>query len=247
MTGQTIGEGADRILSAPGTATGSDPAVTSGLDAAPAVRDLPEATVARLAQYLRVLVAGDRTAVISSADLARSAGVNPALLRKDLSFLGSRGTRGVGYSTGSLADAIRTTLGTHLCTPVALVGIGHLGRALAGYRGFAERGLQLSALFDADPAVIGTRIGDLPVHAVADVAAVCRSAQITIGVIATPEGTAQEVADLLVAAGVRSILNFAPEAVSAPGDVEIRRVDLASELQILAFHQTRRGAPAVSG
>ncbi|MTD14505.1 redox-sensing transcriptional repressor Rex [Nakamurella sp. YIM 132087] len=212
-------------------------------------RDLPEATVGRLAGYLRALTAPGTAAsgVISSSTLAELAGVNAALLRKDLSFLGSHGTRGVGYDIAGLADEIRRALGTHLASPVALVGIGHLGRALARYAGFGGRGLEIAALFDASPEVIGTRVGDLEVHDIADVVPVCRDRAITIGVVATPEGTAQQVTDALVRAGVRSVLNFAPEVVVVPPEVQLRRVDLALELQILAFHETRRSSGAVGG
>lgn len=208
-------------------------------------RDIPEATVARLAVYLRVLSGlGDRDAAlgttISSDRLAVSAGVNSATLRKDLSLLGSYGIRGVGYDVATLTERISRTLGAHRAHRVALVGLGNLGQALAGYAGFGGRGFVISALFDADPSRIGARIGDLRIEDIRDAPRLCRTRGITIGVIAVPAAAAQGVADVLVGAGVRSILNFAPGILVVPGDVEMRHVDLALELQILAFHEARR-------
>jgi redox-sensing transcriptional repressor len=208
-------------------------------------RTIPEATVARLAVYLRVLSGlgdrkGHRQSTISSEELARSAGVNSAKLRKDLSFLGSYGIRGVGYEVGTLTEEISRTLGAHRAHRVALVGLGNLGQALAGYPGFAGRGFVISALFDADPGRVGREVAGLPIHHIRDAVRLCRSGGVTIGVIATPASAAQEVADTLVAAGIRSILNFAPGVLAVPEDVQIRHVDLALELQILAFHESRR-------
>jgi redox-sensing transcriptional repressor len=208
-------------------------------------RTIPEATVARLAVYLRVLSGlgdrkGDRQSTISSEELARSAGVNSAKLRKDLSFLGSYGIRGVGYEVGTLTEEISRTLGAHRAHRVALVGLGNLGQALAGYPGFAGRGFVISALFDVDPARVGSEVAGLQIQHIRDAVDRCRSSGVTIGVIATPASAAQEVAETLVTAGVRSILNFAPGVLTVPDDVEIRHVDLALELQILAFHESRR-------
>lgn len=211
----------------------------------PALRAIPEAAVARLAGYLRVLAgSGDdpcADSTISSDELAAMAGVNPAKLRKDLSYIGSHGTRGVGYQVGTLVDALERTLGAHEVHPVALVGVGHLGSALAGYAGFAGRGFPIRVLLDNDPAKVGTTVAGMAVTDIADTAAACRAARITIGVIATPERAAQRAADLLVDAGVCSILHFAPGRLSLPDHVELRRVDMALELQMLAFHESRRG------
>lgn len=212
------------------------------------VRDIPGATVARLALYLRGLTAltdgGRVSTTISSEELAQASGVNSATLRKDLSFLGSHGIRGVGYDVGTLTEEITRTLGAHQAHRVALVGLGHLGLALAGYAGFAGRGFLLSALFDSDPQRIGQLVGSgsaaLPVSDIADAVAVCGDRDITIGMIAVPADAAQSVADILVAAGIRSILTFAPEMLTVPPDVEVRHVDLALELQMLAFHEARR-------
>ncbi len=210
-------------------------------------RDIPEATVARLAGYLRVLTTWSVPGTICSEDLARAAGVNPAKLRRDLSYLGSHGTRGVGYDVTVLIDEMTRALGAQHSHRVALVGLGNLGQALAGYSGFRGRGFALTALFDADPAKIGRTVAGLTVEDVTEVVSLCVERGVTIGVIATPREAAQQVADVLVAAGVRSILNFAPAVLDVPAGVEVRRVDLGLELQMLAFHEARRDTSTVSG
>ena len=211
-------------------------------------RHIPEATVARLPVYLRSLleVAATGTATVSSETLAEMAGVNAAKVRKDLSYLGSFGTRGVGYDVQYLLFQMSAELGLNQERPVLIVGVGPLGRALANYRGFGERGFPVGALIDADPAKVGERIGDLVVRGMDDLDDVVRTTGVAIGVIATPAHAAQEVADALVAAGVRAILNFAPAMVSVPDDVSLRKVDLAVELQILSFYQQRSNLPAAT-
>jgi redox-sensing transcriptional repressor len=206
--------------------------------------DLPEATVARLPEYLRALhnIADDDQDTVSSEGLAAAAGVNSAKLRKDLSHLGSYGTRGVGYDVQLLIEQIEQVLGLHESRAVALVGIGNLGHALAGYAGFATRGFHIAALFDADPHRVGERVGSMTVRDIAEVEAVVDAERISIGVIATPAHAAQRVADRLVAAGVTSILNFAPCVLVVPDGVDVRKVDLAIELQILSFHEHRKSA-----
>jgi redox-sensing transcriptional repressor len=205
-------------------------------------RSIPEATVARLALYLRVLtvLAEQGTVTVSSEELAAVAGVNSAKLRKDLSYLGSYGTRGVGYDVALLVERISRGLGLTQHRAVALVGIGNLGHALAGYAGFGSRGFRVAALFDADPSRVGRRIAGLVVRHVDDLDQVVRSEDVSIGVIATPAQAAQEVCDRLVAAGVTSILNFAPAVLAVPPNVDVRKVDLAVELQILSFHEQRK-------
>ena len=206
--------------------------------------DLPEATVARLPEYLRALhhlaEAGHET--ISSEALAAVTGVNSAKLRKDLSHLGSYGTRGVGYDVTLLIRQIEGVLGLTQRRAVALVGVGNLGHALAGYGGFANRGFRIVALFDADPRRVGELVGDLAVRHIGELAAVVAEESISIAVIATPVPAAQDVADLLVAAGVTSILNFAPCVLTVPDGVDVRKVDLAIELQILSFHERRKAS-----
>jgi len=203
---------------------------------------VPEATVGRLPLYHRVLVdlADSGVATVSSDELATTAGVSPAKLRKDLSFLGSYGTRGVGYEVSVLIDQIGAELGISSEWPVVIVGIGHLGHALANYGGFASRGFRLVALFDDAPQLVGTAVAGLTVRPFADLPSVAGTEGVLIGVVATPAPAAQQVADALVAAGINSILNFAPVVLAVPPMVDVRRVDLASELQILAFHQQRR-------
>ncbi|MGH2748237.1 MAG: redox-sensing transcriptional repressor Rex [Actinomycetota bacterium] len=212
-------------------------------------RPIPEATVARLPIYLRALldIAESRGALtVSSEELARLAGVNAAKVRKDLSYLGSYGTRGVGYDVEYLLYQITRELGLTQDWPTALVGIGNLGRALASYKGFSERGFRIAALFDVDDAVVGAEVGGLIVRHLDELKEVVLDEAICIGIIATPPLAAQEVAERLVDAGVKSILNFAPAVVNAPPDVTIRKVDLSIELQILSFYQQRTQAIATA-
>lgn len=221
------------------------PAGASGrAGAVPALPDLPEATVARLPEYLRALhhlaEAGHET--VSSEGLAGAAGVNSAKLRKDLSHLGSYGTRGVGYDIALLVEQIEFVLGLTQRRSVALVGVGNLGHALAGYAGFGSRGFRIAALFDADPARVGEEINGLTVRHIDELPRCAADEAIAIGVIATPAIAAQSVADQLVAAGVTSILNFAPCVLSVPDGVDVRKVDLAIELQILSFHEHRKAS-----
>ncbi len=205
---------------------------------------IPEATVARLAVYLRVLggLADGGRGTVSSGELASAAGVNPAGLRKDLSHLGPCGTRGVGYEVATLRDRIAAVLGMESAHACVLVGIGNLGAALAGYGGFGSRGFEFVGLFDASPARVGQVIGGLPVRPVAELEQVVTGTGATIGVIATPAEVAQRVADRLARSGVRSILNFAPVTLAAPAGVDVRQVDLSVELQVLAFLDKQRGA-----
>ena len=214
--------------------------------AVPSRRRIPEATVARLPLYYRALleVADNDVGTVSSERLAELAGVNAAKVRKDLSYLGSYGTRGVGYDVEYLLHEISRELGLTRDWPVAIVGIGNLGRALANYRGFGARGFRVTALVDADAEKVGRRIGDLVVEDLDDLARLVEERAIAIGIIATPAPAAQEVADRLVDAGVRSILNFAPAVITVPSHVSLRKVDLATELQILSFYQRRLTAIA---
>lgn len=208
-----------------------------------AARAVPEATVGRLAVYLRALASLREHGVstVSSEELAVAAGVNSAMLRKDLSHLGSYGTRGVGYDVESLTSHIARTLGLTDEHAVAVVGVGNLGRALAGYAGFGARGIRVAALFDADPRQVGEQVGELTVLSVDDLECIVAKLTINIAVITTPAGPAQGICDRLVAAGVTSILNFAPCVLNVPPHVDVRKVDLAAELQILSFHEHRKG------
>ncbi|MGH9077560.1 MAG: redox-sensing transcriptional repressor Rex [Acidimicrobiales bacterium] len=209
----------------------------------PAGLSVPAATVARLPLYLRALVEAqaEHTATLSSELLAERTGVSAAQVRKDLSHLGSFGTRGVGYDVAFLIRQMSGQLGLDQDRRVAIVGVGNLGQALARYHGFPARGFRITAAFDADPAKVGLSIGETQVRPVADLVQVVRDQQVAIGIITTPPRVAQEIADHLVAAGVSSILNFAPTVIRAPAHVFVRKVDLAVELQILSFYEQRSG------
>lgn len=202
------------------------------------------ATVARLPVYLRSLVdlAAGGSATASSERLAELSAVNPATLRRDLASLGITGTRGVGYDVKYVLYEIGRELGLTQDWPVVIAGIGNLGRALAAYPGFAERGFPVRALVDADPRVVGERVAGLEVRSLEELAALVDRLGITVAVLTVPAAEAQAVADRLVASGLSSILTFAPIVLSVPDGVVVRRVDLATELQILSFYQQRQSA-----
>jgi redox-sensing transcriptional repressor len=205
---------------------------------------IPEATVARLPIYLRALytLAERGVTTVASDELARSAGVNSAKLRKDLSHLGSYGIRGVGYDVEYLVYQVSRALGLTQSWPVVIIGAGNLGRALANYGGFVSRGFRIEAILDSDHSLVGHKLGGVVVQHVSELEAVVAEHSIAIGVIAVPAGSAQAMCDRLVAAGVTSVLNFAPLVLQVPDGVDVRKVDLSIELQILAFHAQRRNA-----
>jgi len=207
-------------------------------------RRIPEATVARLPVYLQILVDQAQTGLdnISSEGLAELAGVNAAKVRKDLSYLGSYGTRGVGYEVDYLVYQIRRELGLDHDWPVVIVGAGNLGQALAGYGGFNERGFPVAGIVDIDADKVDTVVGGTRVRPLDELAQIVSARGVSIGVIATPPAAAQEAADRLVRAGVTSILNFAPVVLSVPVGISVRKVDLAVELQILSYHEQRRAS-----
>ncbi|HEX6394444.1 MAG TPA: redox-sensing transcriptional repressor Rex [Acidimicrobiales bacterium] len=212
------------------------------------VRRIPQATVARLPLYLRALeeFAVERAATISSEALAARAGVNAAQVRKDLSYLGSYGTRGVGYDVAYLVREINRQLGLGEARRVAIIGAGRLGQALGGYGGLPARGFQVVAAFDNDAGKIGMPLGSVRVSPVADMAEVISGERVAIAIVTTPASAAQLVVDEALAAGVKSILNFAPTTVSVPAGVALRQVDLGIELQILSFYQEHQAASAAS-
>ena len=205
-------------------------------------REIPEATVARLPIYLRALttLAEDGIVTCSSEELAAAAGVNSAKLRKDLSYLGSYGTRGVGYDVAYLRYQIARQIGVTQDWPVVIVGIGNLGHALANYSGFRSRGFRVVALLDADPTRHEEVVAGVDVRPFTDLEKIVKEHGVVIGVIATPAGSAQDVTDRMVAVGIRSILNFAPTVLAVPEGVDVRKVDLSIELQILAYHEQRK-------
>jgi redox-sensing transcriptional repressor len=205
-------------------------------------REIPEATVARLPIYLRALntLSDDGTVTCSSEDLAAAAGVNSAKLRKDLSYLGSYGTRGVGYDVDYLRYQIAREIGVTQDWPVVIVGIGNLGHALANYSGFRSRGFRVVALLDADPERHHEVVAGVDVRPFDDLTQIVREQGVAIGVIATPAAAAQSVADKMVENGITSILNFAPTVLNVGPGVDVRKVDLSIELQILAYHEQRK-------
>lgn len=207
----------------------------------PVGRHIPPASLTRLTIYLRALgvLLTEGVERVSSEELAEAAGVNSPMLRKDLSYLGSYGTRGVGYDVAYLSGRIAAALGLTLDWRVAIVGAGNLGRALAGYPGFASRGFEVVALLDSDPEAVGQQVGRLEVSHVDDLETILERTASNMAVLAVPAEVAQVLCDRLVAAGVRSILSFAPVLLQAPDHVQLRKVDMATELQILAYHAQR--------
>ncbi len=207
-------------------------------------RRIPDASVQRLPVYLRALVdmAERGTHTVSSESLAGAARVNSAKIRKDLSYLGSYGTRGVGYDVDYLIHQISRELGLTQDWAVVIVGIGNLGQALANYGGFADRGFRIAALLDSDPGKVGQVVGGVEIGHFDEVERHVKEEEISIAILAVPGAIAQETADRLCAAGVTSILNFTPRVLSVPPGVSLRKVDLSIELQILAFYEQRRVA-----
>ncbi|THJ68394.1 redox-sensing transcriptional repressor Rex [Arthrobacter echini] len=210
-----------------------------------AARPIPPASVARLTIYLRALnsLLAEGTERVSSEELADAAGVNSSMLRKDLSYLGSYGTRGVGYDAQYLTRQISAALGLTLDWRVAIIGVGNLGRALAGYPGFLSRGFGIVALVDTDQSVIDTEIGHLRVSAADDLEVVLERTRTNIAVLCVPTAVAQAVCDRLVEAGISSILSFTPVVLQVPEHVQVRKVDMSTELQILAYHAHRAQEP----
>lgn len=205
-------------------------------------KEIPEATIARLPGYLRALtaLADQGSATVSSGELAAVAGVNSAQVRKDLSYLGSYGTRGVGYDVEYLLFQIGREVGSSQEWPVVICGVGNLGTALATYAGFSSRGFRVVALVDSAPDQIGRRVDGLEISDLADLEQVIRDTGAAIAVLAVPAEAAQAICDRLLATGITSILNFAPCVLSVPDGVNVRKVDLGQELQILAYHEQRK-------
>jgi redox-sensing transcriptional repressor len=208
-------------------------------------RRIPGATVARLPVYQRILLELVRggTATVSSDQMADMARVNASKVRKDLSFLGSFGTRGSGYDAEYLLSQIDRELGLDGDWPVAIVGMGNLGRALANSPGFSSRGFRVAGLFDLEPSLVGRRVRGVTIHHLDEFERVALDDPPKIGVIATPAAAAQEVADRLVRAGVGSVLNFAPRVLTVPAQVLLRYVDLSIELQVMSFYLSHTDHP----
>lgn len=205
---------------------------------------IPDRTVSRLPWYLRCLdQLPSRQETVSSEEIAAALNINAAQVRKDLWYLDCEGRRGVGYEVRSLVSQITAALGINAPVAIVIVGMGNLGMALAHYQGFANRGLTLTGLYDTAPQKIGARVGEVTIRHPDCLAEDVAAFGVSIGIIATPAPAAQRVADRLVAVGVTSILNFAPVMLRVPEGVTIRRVDVATELLILGFHESNSGPP----
>jgi redox-sensing transcriptional repressor len=206
------------------------------------MRKIAESTVRRLSLYLRFLEEFEEQgiATVSSDALALRGGTTSAQVRKDLSFFGSFGKRGLGYAVPELAGRLREILGLGRDYRVVLLGAGKIGSALVQYRGFQKRGFEIVGIFDVDPAKIGKRWNGLTVSDIGQLEAQLTGQSIDIGVLVTPADVAQELADRLVKLGIKAILNFAPVQLSVPEDVSVKNVNLALELEALSYALTNR-------
>jgi redox-sensing transcriptional repressor len=204
---------------------------------------IPEMTIRRLSVYTRCLLQLEEDGVetVSSQDLAERFNLNSAQVRKDLAYFGEFGVRGIGYYVAGLKAELQKILGLDRDWPVALVGFGNLGSALVRYRGFSRQGFRIAAIFDDDSAKIGRVVDGVPVFASADLAREVKARGIQIAIVAVPAESAQIVTDQLVAAGIKSVLNFAPARLKAPADVRLKNVDLSIELETLSFYLAKGG------
>lgn len=203
---------------------------------------VPQAVVSRLSLYLREVQNLRRSGreTTSSTQLGSLLGFTDAQVRKDLAYFGPFGYPGIGYRCDELEAAINRILGTDLDWPIAIVGFGNLGRALLGYRGFQQQGFRIVAVFDVDPSKIGTKIDGIEIYPLDQIERLAPELGIQLAVLAVPGPAAQDVADRLVAAGLRGILNFAPVTLSLPDGVRTVSVDLANELKQLTFAVVNR-------
>ena len=203
-------------------------------------RNVPPATVQRLPLYLQCLEQLDNNSVgISSKKIAEIAKVNDAQVRRDLSYLGTLGTRGVGYDVLTLRKQLELELGLADGLSAIIIGVGNLGSALAEYGGFKEKGFKIVGLFDSDSKKLNKQIGSLAVKSLSEIKNTCEKYNVSIGIIATPEKVAEEIADKLIDSGIKSILNFAPIMLKNKPGIQIRSVDLSQELQILSYYLDR--------
>jgi redox-sensing transcriptional repressor len=208
----------------------------------PAMRKVAESTVRRLSLYLRFLeeFEGQGVATVSSGALASRGGTTSAQVRKDLSFFGSFGKRGLGYPVPELADRLREILGLKQRYQVGMIGAGKIGSALVQYRGFKQRGFDIVAIFDSDPAKIGRQWNGLTIQDIATLEAEFARRPLGMAVLVTPAEAAQPVTDRLVALGVKAVLNFAPVQLVVPDDVVVKTVNLALELETLSYALANR-------
>lgn len=204
---------------------------------------IPEPTLVRLTIYARCLgdMIKESEEVVSSEELAHRAGVNAAQVRKDLSYLGSFGRRGVGYDVRHLADRIAVAMGLTKERSFIIVGAGRLGSALLGYEGFLGKGFKPAAAFDADPAKVGTMAGDVEIKHIDELVPFLAENGVEIGIITVPAAFAQSTADTLIKAGVKAILNFAPLIIKVPSRIQYRQVELSSEMEVLAHYLSSQG------
>lgn len=209
---------------------------------------LSRASAGRFSLYLRFLEthAATGAATISSGSLGEAVGVTASQVRKDLAQVGSLGHPGVGYPIAELIGALRLQLGLNRQWAVVVVGVGNLARALLRYRGFRQQGFRIVGLIDSDPGLVGQEIDGLRVRSVADMPATIAENHAELALLAVPAESAQEAADALVACGIRGILNFAPAVLRLPAGVRIVAIDLAAQLQQLAFLVQTSGADPVS-
>lgn len=203
----------------------------------PRPEPIPIPAVRRLSLYLRQLESFKRKErrTISSKQLGESLGLTDAQVRKDFAYFGQFGHPGIGYRVEDLIAQVRRILGTDKTWNVMLVGAGNLGRALLAYRGFEQKGFKLVAVFDADDSKVGKKHGPFNIHGMGELADVVQKQHIKLAIVAVPADSAQDVADQLVAAGVRGLLNFAPVSITVPPDVALNAVDLAVQLEQLSF------------
>jgi len=207
---------------------------------------IPDTTIHRLPLYLRCLLEAQerRMPVVNSVEMAEMCGTSAAQIRKDLSYMGELGTRGIGYDVKALITHISSALGITERRRAGLIGYGRFGSALLSYSGFPERGFEIVAVIDADPEKVGTQVesfaGPITIAPVQDLEKALTDAHVDLVILATPAQVAQELADRVVAAGVKAILNLAPVRLSHPDDVAVRHVCLSTELQVLSFHLAQK-------
>jgi len=199
---------------------------------------IPDATIGRLSLYSRYLSEADEKGIttVSSQNIAQATGVTPAQVRKDLAYFGEFGTRGVGYNSRELYNYIMKILGLDKRWSIAIIGAGNLGRALSQYKGFQQRGFDVKCIFDNDPKKIGKKLANIDIYSINSLEEKIKELNINLGIIAVPASAAQGVADKLVSAGIKGIINFAPINISVEDNIILRRVDLAAQLEYLTYY-----------
>ena len=204
----------------------------------PRIPKIPEMTIRRLSVYTRCLLQLEEDGVktISSEELAERFNLNSAQVRKDLAYFGEFGVRGTGYNVSGLKAELQKILGLDREWQVALVGFGNLGSALFHYKGFIRQGFRISAIFDDDPQKVGRAVEGVPILPLGELAREAKGRNLQIGIVAVPAEAAQAVADRLVSAGIKAVLNFAPTRLKIPKDVRLQNVDLSIELETLSFY-----------